>query len=182
MPHLLTQQLNLDTALDKFREILSVTLSHLSWRDFFTDNLTADVVQQQTRSNETICRILFDQRTRRQDGALAYLFDRHAVIKILQGHFEYLARINSRTQTFACRFDAPSQNSHIERTQHFAVFHIQSVFNHIHFDLGTLLHPFFTIQNVRTRDIVLARAHQRQFDLILDVFDMEGAAMRLATH
>jgi hypothetical protein len=44
--------------------------------------------------------------------------------------------------------------------------------------LGALL----AIQHVRTRDVVLAAAHQREFDLILDVFDMERAAVRAAAH
>ena len=38
------------------------------------------------------------------------------------------------------------------------------------------------IQHVRTRDIMLARAHQRELDLVLYIFDMEGAAGRLATN
>src|SRR5690606_10163282 len=34
--------------------------------------------------------------------------------------------------------------------------------------------------HVVTRDLVLAGAHQRQFDLVLDVFDVQGAARRHA--
>ena len=42
---------------------------------------------------------------------------------------------------------------------------------------GTLLRALFAVQHVGARDFVLARAHQRQFDLVLDVLDVEGAAV-----
>jgi hypothetical protein len=42
--------------------------------------------------------------------------------------------------------------------------------------LGALL----AVQHVGAGDVVLARAHQRELDLVLDVFYMEGAALRLA--
>ena len=43
-------------------------------------------------------------------------------------------------------------------------------------DVGT----FLPIQHVVARHLVLARAHQRQLCLILDLFDMDGAAGRQA--
>ena len=44
--------------------------------------------------------------------------------------------------------------------------------------LGALL----AIEHVGARHVVLARAHQRQLHLVLDVLDVEGAALRLAAH
>jgi len=38
------------------------------------------------------------------------------------------------------------------------------------------------IEHVRPRHLVLARAHHRELDLVLDVLDMEGAARRMAAH
>ena len=47
---------------------------------------------------------------------------------------------------------------------------------------AALLRALLAVQHVGARDVVLAGAHQRQFDLVLDVFDVEGAAVRLAAH
>jgi len=44
------------------------------------------------------------------------------------------------------------------------------------------LGPLLAVEHVRAGDIVLARAHQGELDLVLDVFYMEGAALRLAAH
>jgi hypothetical protein len=48
--------------------------------------------------------------------------------------------------------------------------------------LRTLFLPLGAVQHISTRHIMLARAHQREFDLILNVLDMEGTASRLTTH
>jgi len=40
----------------------------------------------------------------------------------------------------------------------------------------------FAIQHIGARNIVFARTHQRKFNLILNVFDMNGAAIGLASH
>ena len=45
-----------------------------------------------------------------------------------------------------------------------------------------LLGAGFAVQHIVAGDLLLAGAHQRQFDLILDVFDMQGAARRHAAH
>ena len=47
---------------------------------------------------------------------------------------------------------------------------------------GALARPLFAIQHVGARHFVLARAHQGEFDLVLDVFDVEGAAVGLPAH
>ncbi len=44
------------------------------------------------------------------------------------------------------------------------------------------LRALFTIQDIGARDFVLASAHQREFDLILDFLDMNRAAIGLALH
>ena len=48
--------------------------------------------------------------------------------------------------------------------------------------LGALVVAFFAIQNIGAGDFMLAGTHQRQFDLILDVFDMESATVGLAAN
>ena len=48
--------------------------------------------------------------------------------------------------------------------------------------LRTLARTLLAIEHVRTRDLVLARAHHRELDLVLHVFDMERAARGMAAH
>ncbi|MNJ61242.1 hypothetical protein D3C77_570210 [compost metagenome] len=47
---------------------------------------------------------------------------------------------------------------------------------------GALLRALLAVQDVGAGNIMLARAHQRQFDLVLDVFNMEGAAVGAVAH
>jgi len=44
--------------------------------------------------------------------------------------------------------------------------------------LGALLRAAFAVEHVGAGDLVVAAAHQAQFNLVLDVFDVEGAATR----
>src|SRR5690606_10282348 len=48
--------------------------------------------------------------------------------------------------------------------------------------LRTLFHALGTVQHISTSNIMLARTHQGQFDLILNVFNMKSTASRLATY
>ena len=44
------------------------------------------------------------------------------------------------------------------------------------------LRTLFAVEHIGAGDMVFAVAHHRQFNLVLDIFDMEGAAGRLTTH
>ena len=46
--------------------------------------------------------------------------------------------------------------------------------------LRARLAALLAVEHVGAGNLVLARAHQRQLDLILNVFNMEGTATRLA--
>ena len=47
---------------------------------------------------------------------------------------------------------------------------------------AAFFHVLGAVQHVGARHVMLARAHQRQLDLVLHVLDMEGAARWLAAH
>jgi hypothetical protein len=47
---------------------------------------------------------------------------------------------------------------------------------------GALAGALFTIEDIAARDLVLARAHHRELDLVLHVLDMECAARGMAAH
>ena len=48
--------------------------------------------------------------------------------------------------------------------------------------LRAFLRALFAIQHVGARDFVLAAAHQRELDLVLDFLDVDRAAVGLALH
>src|SRR5438309_7652556 len=48
--------------------------------------------------------------------------------------------------------------------------------------VGARLGTLFPVQDIGARHFVLARTHQRELDLVLDVFYMEGPAGRLAAY
>jgi hypothetical protein len=48
--------------------------------------------------------------------------------------------------------------------------------------LGAFLRAAVAVQHVGARDVVVAAAHQAEFDLVLHVLDVEGAAARTRTH
>ena len=48
--------------------------------------------------------------------------------------------------------------------------------------LRALLRALLAVEHVGARDFVLAGAHQRELDLVLDVLDVERAALGLAAH
>ena len=48
--------------------------------------------------------------------------------------------------------------------------------------LGALLRAALAVQHIGARDLVVAAAHQAELDLVLHVFDVEGAAARARAH
>ncbi len=59
---------------------------------------------------------------------------------------------------------------------------VQRMFDLSLLRLGALLGTLLAIKHIGSRHVVFAGAHQRQLDLILDVFDMYRAALRLTAH
>ncbi len=132
-----------------------------------------------------IGRIFFHQRARCQNCRLVQFFNRHAVIQILDRFMQDGTRIDVFFQSDAGCADQVAYLIHIQRTA-------LAVFDHMQLigfrdRLGALLlralfHALGAIQHIGAGNVVLAGTHQRQFNLVLDIFNMERAAGRLATH
>ena len=116
------------------------------------------------------------------------LFDRHAVVQVAHRLGQDGVGVDVLFQADAGGVDQVADLVHVERAA-------LAVFGHVDLrrgDVGraalrflgqaALFHVLGAVQHVGARDVVLARAHQRQFDLVLHVFDVEGAAARLAAH
>ncbi len=86
-------------------------------------------------------------------------------------------------QPFAGRLDQPGERAPVERPALAALDDVDAAFGLLRgLLLRPRLRPLLAVQHVRAGDVVLARAHQRELDLVLDVLYMEGAALRLAAH
>jgi len=116
------------------------------------------------------------------------LFEGNAVVEVTQGLREHGVGRDGIAQTCTGRLDQPAQHRLIERTQHAGIIDVDAQTG-IHTRLcllcvflGTLLGALFTVEHISTGHFVFARSHQGEFDLVLDVFDVEGATRRLVAH
>ena len=180
---LVVEQFGVDAALDELREVVDVARAHFRLRDFFAEDFAADRVQQDARRDLAVRRVLFDQGTRGQDGRVVHLRHRHAFIQVLDRFLEDRLRVHRFAQTFAGRDDHVAQRRHVQRAGDAAVGHVQADEGRLLLGfagLRALLGAALAVQHVGAGHVVLARAHQGQFHLVLHVFDMERAAVRAA--
>jgi hypothetical protein len=168
------------------REVVQVLGRGVSLGHFLAEHFLADGVHQQTRGHLAVSRVLFHQRAGSQDGGLVQLFDGHAVVQVLDGFGQDGFGIHMRFQADAGSGDQGADFVDIQRTA-------LAVFGHVQLRcgdfglggsalLGALFHALGAVQHVGAGHIMLARTHQSQLDLVLDVFNMEGAAGGLAAH
>ncbi|KAG1436245.1 hypothetical protein G6F57_020753 [Rhizopus arrhizus] len=139
-------------------------------------------MQQQTGGNLAVGRVLFYQRARGQDGGLEHFVDGDAVVQVLDRFLQDGFAVDEFVQAFAGGDDGRAQFSQVQRAAHAGIGHVQHVFLRGSGGLvlafggsggGALLRALLAVQDVGAGDVVLARAHQSQFDLVLDVFNME---------
>jgi hypothetical protein len=170
--------------LDELREVLGVLRRHVVLRDLLAERLVADRVEQEPRGDEAVRGILLDQRARGEHDALAHLVHRHAVVEVLERRLEDPLGIDLGEPS--ARFpDELGQPAEIERPRDALVDDDDlgrrglAGFRRL---LRTLLRAALAVEHVRARDLVLAAAHQRQLDLVLDLLDVDRAALGLALH
>ena len=142
-------------------------------------------MHQQARRDRAVRRVLFHQRARRQDGGLVQFLDRHAVIQVLDGLGQDRLRIHVLLEADTGGADQAAHLVHVERTALSVLGHVQLRRRRGRSGgllLRALFHALGAVQHIGARNVMLARTHQRQLDLVLHVLDMEGAAGRLAAH
>ncbi len=178
---LLVEELRLDAALDEGREVVGVAGGHLRLRHLLAEDLAADRVQQQARGGAGVAGLFLDQGARGEDGGLVDLVDRHAVVQVAARLGEHGLGGDVRAQVRAGRVDQRAQGGRVER-------HALALVGDEELGLGdrdrrlaavlALLRTALAIQHVGTRHFVVATAHQPEFDVVLHVLDVEGAAAR----
>ena len=183
----LVQQLGGYALGDVLREVGHVFGGGAGLRDFLAEDFLTDGVQQDARGDLAVGRVLFHQRAGSQDRRLVQLFDRHAVVQVLDGFGQDGVGIDVLFQAHAGGADQGRHFVHVQRAAHAAVDHGELRRGHGGGARGflggaALVHALGAVQHVFARDVMLARAHQGQLHLVLHIFDVEGAAVRLAAH
>ncbi len=184
LQQLLVEQAGLHALLDEGREVLGVASQHVGVQQLFADDFLADRVQQQAGRGTRVAGIFFDQGARGKNRCLVHFFDGHAVVQIALGLGHDRVGLDVGAQAFAGGFDQRLQTLEIERHALAAVEHGNRGLRHgdgRNAQLRALLRAAFAIQHVGPRHFMMAAAHQTQLDLVLHVFDVEGAAARTRT-
>src|SRR5450830_222953 len=182
------QQLGSDTLGDVGWEIGQVFSSSGRLRHVLAEYFLAHRVQQDAGRDLAVGRVFFHQRARCQDGRLVQFFDWHAVVQVFHRFSQDGVGIDVLFQAGAGGVDQVAHFLHVQQTAHAVVRDIQLWGSYL---CGTalrfllqaaLFHVLGTVQDVGTRHVVFARTHQRQFHLILHVFNMEGTATWVTAH
>jgi hypothetical protein len=177
------EEADLDAVLDEAREVIGVLGLHVRLCHFLADRLDAQRVEQQARGDVRVVGVLLDQRARRQHDALAHFLDVDAVVQVLERGLEDAIGIGAG-QAFARRLDELRQPFDVERLLHALVDDVDRDLGLLCVLLvllrGALLRAALAIQHVRACGFVLAAAHQRELDLVLDLLDVDRAALGLA--
>ncbi len=183
------EQFELDAFLDVGRQRLGVQVGHLVMGGGFgnaeeTQGFGTQGVHQQACGDLAVVRLTLDQGagSHHQRGVDVLLG--HAVVEVLQG-FTLDQRAIDLGQAFAGFGDDGLQATHVQRL----LAAVGAGDADARVRLGdvvgrgalALLATGFAVDHVVTRDLLLTGAHQGQFDLVLDFFDMDSATGGHAT-
>ncbi len=159
---------------------------HVGVRRFLAQRLEADRVEQQARGDEAVRGILFDQRARGEHDALAYLVHGHAFVQVLERRLEDAIGLDVG-QSLARGLDQLGHAREVERARDAVVDDVDRRAVDLAAGLalllvGALLRALLAIEHIGAGYFVLAAAHQRELDLVLDFLDVDRAAVGLALH
>ncbi len=182
------EQFGIDAGLDIGAEIVGVTRGHVSLRCMRRaamdegQDFSAQLVEQQTGAHEGVVRFLLHQGARGHDAGQCQLIQRDAVIEIAAGFLEHRDSIDA-IEAGTGLVDDQRQTRRIERRaravgerdmQHWRGGDERRLGGQfLRAGAGALL----AIQHISARHLVMLAAHQRQFDLVLHILDMEGAPL-----
>ena len=182
------EQFELDTLGDVSRQGLGVELAHLvvsgaGGNTEETQAFGADVVHQQAGGHVAVVRLTLNQGTGGHHQCGADVALRHAVVEVLQGFALDQLAIDF-SQAFAGFADDGVHAAQVERRN--AAVQVGDanawvgLSRHLGTAGGTLLGALVAVDHVVAGHFLLAGTHQGQFNLVLDFFDVDGAAGRHA--
>ena len=184
------QQFELDTLGDVGRQGLGVQVDHLVVGRAFGDVQEAQAfgtqgVHQQAGGHERVVRLTLDQGTGGHHQGGVDVGQGHAVVQVLQGFALDQVAVDF-FQAFARFGDDGVQATHVQRRK--AAIGAGDADRRVSVDRffgrgvgGAFFRTTVTVDHVVASHFLLAGTHQGQFDLVLDFFDVDGAARRHAT-
>jgi len=184
------QQFELDTFGDVGRQRLGVQVGHLVVGRALGDAQEAQAfgtqgVHQQAGGHERIVRLALDQSTCGHYQCGVDVVQGYAVVQVLQGFALDQVAVDF-SQTFAGFGDDGVQAAHIQRRE--AAVGAGDADRRVRLYRcvgggagGAFLGTGVAVDHVVASHFLLAGTHQGQFDLVLDFFDVDGAARRHAT-
>ena len=171
------KQLSANPSPDKPGKVVNVSLRHIGGRNIALQHFARNRVKQESSGCEGVIRVLFDQRPGCQNGCFVDFIHGHAVVQVAHGLGQNGFGLHICAKSFAGARNQELKVFRIERNalpsfQYMQLYRCRCRASH---DLGAFLRAAFTVQNVGTSDFVVAPAHQTQFDLILNIFNMKSA-------
>ena len=184
LQHLFVQQLVLHAFFDKAGEIVDVGFLHIGLGDIASQHLARNRVEQEPRSGVGIGGVFFYQGARRENGCFEHLFHRHTVVQIAHGLCEDRLGLHTGTQTLTRGANACAQLVHVQDLALSAVHHVQDrvLRGHRHGLTRAFLRPLLPVEHIGAGNLMLAATHQAQLNMVLHIFNMEGAAAGARTH
>jgi len=172
------QQLGVHAGADEAGEGFGVAGGHGLLAGFLAQHFDAHAAQQQAGSHLAVARFPLDQGAGGQHQGLAHGGQGHAVVEVVQGLFQH--RFGGHVGQALAGFPALlQQGGPVQGEAAVAVHHVQQGAGGSGGGRrlgGPFGGPLFPVQHVGPGHVVLAGAHQGQFHLVLDVFDMHRAA------
>ena len=178
--HIGVQQFGVDARAQHLRQMARIQLRHLRRRNIGPQRFALEFGEQQARGDKRIIRLALDERARGENRRLAHVVFARAIEQFLHRGAQDGFGVDG-FDSVASGFDAAAQIQNLERAAT-AVggddieFAAQQFARRLAARFGARL----AVKNVRARDFVAAAAHERQFDLVLDIFDMKHARQRIA--
>ena len=186
------EQLVLHTPEDEGTESLAVALPHLGLGGMTGSQvevgqcLGAQLIHQQAGGDEGVVRLLLDQGARAHDQGGTHFLLGYPIVQVAQGFLEHQGSL----RTLQAGTGLAGQGAHPLHVQrhhgaveqgHVEGASVRSRFSLLPHFLGTLARSGLTVKHVGPCNLVMPFAHQGQFNLILDVLNMEGTAARGTT-
>ena len=182
---LFIEQTRLDPTAHEERKILGVARRHIALGHLFAKHFPAHRMQQQPGTDLRVRGVEFNARAGGEDDRLVDLLDRYTVINILDRLAEDGLWVHDAVKANAGGGNQCPQIGLIQRPTTAPIQYMQERLRHIgraRCAGRPFLRPFFPIQDIGPGHLMFTRTHQRQLNLILNIFDMERSTGGLVTH
>jgi hypothetical protein len=179
---LLVQEIKGDPAFHINQKIVGIAGSHLGLRGLLHtavnegQSLAAQLVEKQARADESVIRLRLDQWPSCHDDGLRQFAQGNAVIEIAVGFRQHEVRRHT-VEPEACFMRVSRKMVLIQRAERsVCVTDTQGRGGGGIFINASRFRVLFTVEHISTGNLVMLASHQCQFDLVLDIFDMESPA------